>query len=81
MFFVLFYIQSELSSGLLAKMSKLLRIGRMNVCKFDAVFAISLTSNSASGQEAGMSLLTVLSYTWEAEFSVGMKVGCCYREQ
>ena len=62
-FFCLFYIQRELSSGLLAKMSKLVRIGRMHVCKFDAVFAISLTSNPASQQEAGMSLLTVLSYT------------------
>lgn len=81
LFFVLFYIQRELSSGLLAKMSKLVRTGRMHVCKFDAVFAISLTSNSASGQEAGMSLLTVLCYTWEAELSVGMKAGCCDREQ
>ena len=76
-FFVcLFYIQRELSSGLLVKMSKLVRIGRMHVCKFDAVSAISLTSNPASGQEAGMSLLTVLFYTKEAALSAGMEAGC-----
>ena len=75
-FFCLFYIQRELSSGLLVKMSKLVRIGRMHVCKFDAVSAISLTSNPASGQEAGMSLLTVLFYTKEAALSAGMEAGC-----
>lgn len=49
LFFVLFYIQKELSPGLLAKVSKLVGMGRMHLCKFDARFAISLTNMPASG--------------------------------